>query len=79
MIVCLCKGVSSSEIREVIGFGASSLEEIGSACGAGTDCGSCTFELEDMLKEAQADCSGVRMLPVIQNEQVAMRASSGST
>lgn len=67
MIVCLCKGVSCSAIRRAIADGASSVEEVGMACGAGTDCGGCQGAIEDILEEERpgvAAC-GARHLPVV--------------
>ncbi|MFI5298820.1 MAG: bacterioferritin-associated ferredoxin [Polyangiales bacterium] len=66
MIVCLCKNVSSRVIEGCIADGATTVEEVGEACGAGTDCGNCACEIEDMLDRACADRSGARRLPVLQ-------------
>ncbi len=51
MIVCLCKGVSCGTIRRTIDDGASDVEAVGRACGAGTDCGSCKGEIEELLQD----------------------------
>ena len=67
MIVCLCKGVSCGAVRGAIGEGALSVDEVGRACGAGTDCGGCHGAIEDLLEQeapAVASC-GRRSLPVI--------------
>lgn len=53
MYVCLCRGVTDKEIRETIAEGASSLEEVMHCTGAGTCCGSCQPQIEEMLEEAQ--------------------------
>jgi bacterioferritin-associated ferredoxin len=50
MIVCLCKGVSCGTVRQAIGEGAMSVEEVGRICGAGTDCGGCQGAIEDLLE-----------------------------
>lgn len=49
MLVCICKGLSERAVKETIDAGASSVEAIGKACGAGTDCGTCQGALEAML------------------------------
>jgi len=49
MLVCVCRGVSDREVREVLARGASTLRDVGRACGAGTDCGSCRDLLRKML------------------------------
>jgi bacterioferritin-associated ferredoxin len=49
MLVCVCRGVSDREVREALARGASTLRDVGRACGAGTDCGSCRGLLRKML------------------------------
>ncbi len=51
MYVCLCKGVSDKTIRGCIRRGASTVGEVGRACGAGTDCGSCRGMISDLIDE----------------------------
>ena len=50
MIVCLCHGVSDRTIRGLIQEGASSVDDIAAACGAGTGCGSCKTMVAKMVK-----------------------------
>jgi bacterioferritin-associated ferredoxin len=49
MIVCLCHGVTDRDLEKVIEEGASTVEEVGRRCGAGTDCGTCLGELRERL------------------------------
>jgi bacterioferritin-associated ferredoxin len=49
MIVCLCNVVSETELDDVIEGGADSVEAVGDACGAGTDCGSCVASIAKRL------------------------------
>jgi bacterioferritin-associated ferredoxin len=70
MIVCLCKGVSCGAIRRAIADGHTSVDAIGSACGAGTDCGGCHGAIEDIVEEhvgpgVAAASESRRSLPVI--------------
>jgi bacterioferritin-associated ferredoxin len=51
VIVCLCRGVCDRRVREVIREGASTVEEVGKRCGAGTDCGSCCDMVADLIEE----------------------------
>jgi len=53
VILCLCHAVSDAEIRDVITDGASTVDAVGRACGAGTDCGSCRDEIADLIDEHQ--------------------------
>lgn len=64
MIVCSCRRVSDSKIRQTIEAGATTLEQVGAACGAGTGCGACHESICEMLEEQRQDC-GPRRLPVL--------------
>jgi bacterioferritin-associated ferredoxin len=41
MFVCLCTGVTSQVVEDLVASGAGSTKEIAQACGAGMDCGRC--------------------------------------
>ena len=51
MIVCICKGLSETAIQNVVERGACSVEAVGDACGAGTDCGTCQGSIELLIGE----------------------------
>ena len=53
MYVCICRKVCDRTIQRAIADGAATLDEVARRCGAGTDCGSCHAELEEMLAVAQ--------------------------
>jgi bacterioferritin-associated ferredoxin len=55
MYVCLCRGVSDRKVRSAISRGATTIEEIGDRCAAGTRCGGCWPVLEDLLRAAGHD------------------------
>ena len=66
MIVCLCKGVGCGTVRRSIAEGALTVEAIGVACGAGTDCGGCRGCIEEILEqERPASDASRRGLPVV--------------
>ena len=48
-VVCACHGVGADVIAATIGAGAGSVEAVGAACKAGTNCGSCIPEIRKML------------------------------
>ncbi len=52
MIVCQCHAVSDREISEVAAGEAASLESVGEACGAGTDCEGCHGRINALLEAA---------------------------
>ena len=49
MILCLCRGVPETAVGAIIADGASSLDDITSACEAGADCGACHEHMLGML------------------------------
>lgn len=52
--VCACFDVGSEQIRTAIAEGARSVEALGACLGAGTNCGSCRPELQDMIDAVSA-------------------------
>jgi bacterioferritin-associated ferredoxin len=52
VLVCSCFAVSDRTLREVIAAGARDVDEIGERCDAGTGCGGCVEEIEDLLDGA---------------------------
>jgi bacterioferritin-associated ferredoxin len=53
MFVCLCTGVTSHVVDEVVTNGASTSKEIAAACGAGAECGRCRRTLRAILAAHQ--------------------------
>lgn len=47
--VCHCVGVSCGRLRELVASGCQSVHALGQRCAAGTVCGSCKPQLEEML------------------------------
>ena len=55
-LVCACFGVGVNTIRDAIASrAATSVEEIGKALRAGTNCGSCIPEMKKLLAQARTD------------------------
>ena len=53
--ICHCNGIMKSEIVQVIKEkGLKSVEEVGEATGAGTICGGCIPDIEDILKDVNS-------------------------
>ncbi|MEY8338210.1 (2Fe-2S)-binding protein [Lachnospiraceae bacterium 62-35] len=50
-IVCTCLGVTNGMIKEAIDKGATTLEEVQEATGAGTVCGSCNDDIQHIIDE----------------------------
>jgi bacterioferritin-associated ferredoxin len=51
MYVCICARVRECEVRTAILGGARCEETVGTACGAGTGCGSCLDRICDLIDE----------------------------
>ncbi|MBX3162410.1 MAG: (2Fe-2S)-binding protein [Deltaproteobacteria bacterium] len=49
MLICLCHPTSDRDLDAVIDNGATTVQEIGQRCGAGTGCGACVEDLRDRL------------------------------
>ncbi|HEY0814691.1 MAG TPA: (2Fe-2S)-binding protein [Pseudonocardia sp.] len=54
MYVCICAGVTDTEVRSAVACGARSIEDVGEACAAGTGCGSCHEHIDVFLLAAEA-------------------------
>lgn len=53
-VVCACHGVGLDVINAAIAAGAGSVEAVGAACKAGTNCGSCIPEIRKLLSPTLA-------------------------
>lgn len=53
-VICACHGVGLDVITATIAAGAGSVEKVGAACKAGTNCGSCIPEIRKLLAPALA-------------------------
>ncbi|CAN5835168.1 nitrate reductase [soil metagenome] len=51
--ICACFGVSCGSVQRAIADGAATLEAVGSATRAGTNCGSCRPEIRTLLRAAR--------------------------
>jgi bacterioferritin-associated ferredoxin len=60
MFVCLCNGITSQVVAEVIADGASTTNEISKASGAGAECGRCRRTLRLLLGASGGNRDGVR-------------------
>lgn len=48
-IVCYCLNISEADIVKAVNEGAKTLEEVQDATGAGTACGSCLGDIEEII------------------------------
>ncbi|MBE6060211.1 MAG: (2Fe-2S)-binding protein [Clostridium sulfidigenes] len=52
-IVCTCQDVDYNTIKKAIEDGAKTVDDIMEATGAGTVCGGCISEIEEILQEVK--------------------------
>ncbi|NCF17785.1 MAG: (2Fe-2S)-binding protein [Haliea sp.] len=55
MYVCLCKGITDTQIRAAVADGASSLREVHSTLGVASQCGKCGITARDIVRESLND------------------------
>ena len=48
-IVCYCLNISEADIVKAVNEGAKTLEEVQDVTGAGTACGSCLGQIEEII------------------------------
>lgn len=51
MFVCVCKGVTDSNIKQAVAEGANSLREVRNKLGAASQCGKCASLAKDIIKQ----------------------------
>ncbi len=75
MYVCLCKGVTDSQIKALVESGTRDLKSVQNNCKAGTQCGTCMCDLKKLLKET---C--LKLSPALpKNEQSSGNTQNGKT
>lgn len=54
-IVCNCYSVTNGMIKEAVDSGATTLEEVQDATGAGTACGACLDDIQHLIDQFVAE------------------------
>lgn len=52
MYVCLCKGITDSQIRNAVAGGLTNYRELRQSLGLSSQCGRCAVEARQIFKEA---------------------------
>ncbi|MCB1695021.1 MAG: bacterioferritin-associated ferredoxin [Pseudomonadales bacterium] len=52
MYVCLCKGITDTQIRAAIDAGASSLRDLRNTLGVASQCGKCGVLTRDIVRDS---------------------------
>lgn len=54
MYICLCKGITDSQIRTAVAEGLTNYRELRSALGLSTQCGKCGMQAKEVFNDALA-------------------------
>ncbi len=57
MYVCLCKGITDTQIRAAVEDGASSLRDVRTTLGVASQCGKCGILTREIVRETLLDHS----------------------
>ncbi len=57
MYVCVCKGITDSQIREAVDAGAESVRAVRDQLGASSQCGRCVSQVREIVKATLEDTS----------------------
>jgi bacterioferritin-associated ferredoxin len=74
MYVCLCKGVTSQTVTEVVAGGASTTKKVAKACGAGSECGRCRRTVQAIIKAGSGSGARNAAMSRSREEQKALRS-----
>lgn len=57
MYICICKGITDSQIVQEIDKGASTMRELCQRLGVATQCGKCGQQAKQILQKSQGHCN----------------------
>ena len=55
MYVCICKGITDTQIRAAVQDGASSVSDVHSSLGVASQCGKCGILAKEIVRESLND------------------------
>ena len=62
MYVCVCKGITDTQIRAAVEDGASSLRDVRNSLGVASQCGKCGILTKEILRESLVDSNDEQQL-----------------
>ena len=62
MYVCLCKGITDTQIRAAVQDGATSVREVRNSLGVASQCGKCGILAREIVRESLDDLEGNEQL-----------------
>jgi bacterioferritin-associated ferredoxin len=58
MYVCICKGITDTQIRAAVQDGASSIREVRHSLGVASQCGKCGILAREIVRESLSNLPG---------------------
>lgn len=55
MYVCICKGITDTDIRNAVADGANDMRSVRNQLGVSTQCGQCSCQAKSVFREAVAE------------------------
>jgi bacterioferritin-associated ferredoxin len=65
MYICICHGVTESQIREAVQAGAGDMDTLSAELGIGTRCGTCVCATQSLLEEVSEELGECRHRPFL--------------
>ncbi|QIB65208.1 bacterioferritin-associated ferredoxin [Kineobactrum salinum] len=62
MYVCICKGITDTQIRTAVTEGANSIREVRRSLGVASQCGKCGSLARDIVNESLSELAGEQRL-----------------
>ena len=62
MYVCICKGITDTQIRAAVQDGANSLRDVRNTLGVASQCGKCGILTREIVRESLDDQAGSEQL-----------------
>ena len=65
--VCLCRGVTHTQVLEAVDQGARTIRQVARRCGAGTACGGCRPAIEALVRGrlGREGSAGADVIPLV--------------
>lgn len=61
MYVCLCKGITDTQIREAVDAGAQSVRDVRNELGVSTQCGRCSVHVREVVQSSLEDVASTSL------------------
>ncbi|WP_097206116.1 (2Fe-2S)-binding protein [Geodermatophilus sabuli] len=79
MFVCICRAVSSTDVRAAIAEGARTVKQVAEACGASRDCGKCVVHVRALLDVEHGPRGRGRLPQECESEAAAPTTTEGTS